>query len=191
MSRVEPIIMNILCSGNPAHNTVASAVKKYFTEAAFDSRKTGYDLRFWDPGSEAYFRKHIINYNIFINSSYICNGGQLALLETTHEEWSAAGIRGHIINIGSTAEYIGVNDSQAKNKIYASYSIQKRALRDRSLQLNGVNGIKTTHIIAGGINDGLPGHENWLDLTHIARTISWVIDHPCLIPLIEIQANYI
>ena len=87
------------------------------------------------------------------------------------------------------SEYLGVNDSQAKDQIYAKYSIQKRALRDRSLQLNGLNNIKTTHIVAGGLDDGTPGHENWLDLTHIAKTIGWVIEHPCLIPLIEIRAN--
>ena len=188
---MEPTIVNILCSGNPTHNTVASAIKKYFSSVDFASRATGYDLRFWDPGSETHFREQIINYNIFINSSFICGGGQLSLLEATHEEWSNAGICGHIINIGSTAEYLGVNDGQVNNKVYAAYSIQKRALKDRSLQLNGLNNIKTTHIIAGGLNDGLPGHETWLDLTHISNTIAWVIKHPCLIPLIEIRANYL
>jgi len=190
MPRMESIIMNMLCTGNPNHNTVASVVKKYFSEAKFASRATGYDLRFWDSGSETHFREQIINYNIFINSSFICGGGQLSLLEITHEEWANAGICGHIINIGSTAEYLGVNDGQVNNKVYATYSIQKRALKDRSLQLNGLNNIKTTHIIAGGLNDGLPGHETWLDLVHIANTITWVIEHPCLIPLIEIRANY-
>ena len=181
--------MNILCTGNPKHITIASAVKQYFPMANFASRATGYDLRFWDPGSETHFREQIINYNVFVNSSFICGGGQLALLEATHEEWANAGISGHIINIGSTSEYLGVNDNQAKDNIYGKYSIQKRSLRDRSLQLNGLDNIKTTHIVAGALNDGLPGNENWLDLTHIADTIVWVIEHPCLIPLIEIRAN--
>jgi hypothetical protein len=186
---VESITMKMLCSGNPVHITVASAVKKYFPFAEFASRATGYDLRFWDPGSETYFRKQIINYNVFVNSSFICGGGQLALLEATHEEWTKTNISGHIVNIGSTSEHLGVTDNQAKDNVYGKYSIQKRALRDRSLQLNGLNNIKTTHIIAGGLNDGLSGHENWLDLTQVAKTIAWVIEHPCLIPLIEIQAN--
>jgi hypothetical protein len=181
--------MNMLCSGNPNHITVAGAVKNYFPMAHFASRATGYDLRFWDPGSETHFQEQIIKYDVFVNSSFICDGGQLALLEATHKEWTTAGIRGHIINIGSTSEYLGVNDAQVKDQVYAKYSIQKRALKDRSLQLNGLNNIKTTHIVAGGLNDGVPGHENWLDLTHIARTIVWVIEHPCLIPLIEIRAN--
>jgi hypothetical protein len=183
--------MNILCTGNPTHITVANAVSKLLPGASFASRATGYDLRFWDPGSETYFREQIINYNVFVNSSFICGGGQLALLEAAHEEWTKAGISGHIVNIGSTSEYLGVNDTHAKDQLYARYSIQKRALKDRSLQLNGLNNIKTTHIVAGGLNDGIPGHENWLDLTHIANTIVWIIEHPCLIPLIEIRANFL
>jgi hypothetical protein len=173
--------MKILCSGNPNHATVASGIKKIFADADFASRASGYDLRFWDPGSETHFRDQIKKYNVFINSSFICGHGQLALLEATHQEWSAAGIFGHIINIGSSAEWFGIDS------VYAEYSIQKRSLRDRSLQLNNKSGIKTTHVIAGGINDGLPGHENWLALDQIAETIKWVLEHPVKIPLIAIE----
>ena len=74
---------------------------------------------------------------------------------------------------------------------FGSYSIQKRALRDRSLQLNSLNNIKTTHITAGGLNDGKPGHENWLDLAHMANLIEWIINHPCTIPIIGISAQYV
>ena len=172
--------MKILCSGNPNHMTVASAVKQQFPAAEFASRATGYDLRFWDPNSEDHFREQIKNYTVFVNSSFICGGGQLQLLEATHQEWSSAGIAGHIINIGSTAEWLGV-DSQ-----YGEYSVQKRALKDRSLQLNGKKGIKTTHIVVGGINDGKPGHENWLDLKYIAESIDWAISRPYQVPLLGI-----
>jgi hypothetical protein len=175
--------MKILCSGNPNHQTVASAVKKQWNDADFASRTTGYDLRFWDPGSEAYFREQIQKYNVFINSSFICGGGQLALLETTHKVWSDLGIRGHIINIGSTAEWLGINSE------YPTYSIQKRALRDRSLQLNLKNQIQSTHIIVGGINDGLPEHSNWLNLGQIANAIAWVLEHTSSIPLLQIEAK--
>ena len=51
--------MKIFCTGNPAHATVASSIKRYFYTAEFASRATGYDLRFWDNGSETYFRKAI------------------------------------------------------------------------------------------------------------------------------------
>jgi hypothetical protein len=173
----------MLCTGNPAHPTVASAVKQQFPTAEFASRATGYDLRFWDPGSESYFRQQIKKYNILINSSFICGGGQLALLETTHQVWAENNISGHIISIGSTAEWLGVDS------VYGIYSIQKRALRDRSLQLNGKHNIKTTHIIAGGLNDGKPEHKSWLDLTHVATTIKWILSNSYQVPLIEIQAS--
>ena len=172
----------MLCTGNPAHATVASAVKKVFPTAEFASRSTGYDLRFWDPGSECHFKEQIKKYNILINSSFICGGGQLALLETTHQVWAENNILGHIINIGSTAEWLGIDS------VFGSYSVQKRALRDRSLQLNGKHNRKTTHIIAGGLNDGNPEHESWLDLTHVATTIKWILSNPYQVPLIEIQA---
>ena len=179
--------MNILCTGNPDHHTVASAIKRKCPSANFASRATRFDLRFWDPGSEDFFRDQIKNYNIFINSSFICNYGQLCLLETTWDVWVKNNIKGHIINIGSTAEWMGVDDIRI-DSIYGGYSIQKRALRDRSLQLNNKKGIKTSHIIAGGLNDGKPGHEAWLALDSVANTIDYVIQHPDNIPLIEIQA---
>lgn len=176
--------MKILCTGNPDHQTVASAVKKIWPLADFASRTTGYDLRFWDPGSETHFKEQIKNYDIFINSSFICNGGQLALLETTFNEWSMIGTKGKIINIGSSAEWLGI-DSQ-----WGAYSIQKRALRDRSLQLHRKKGIETIHVIAGGLNDGKPGNEKGLDLSSVADTIKWVLDQPFCVPLIYIESCY-
>lgn len=179
----------ILCTGNPLHPTVASAVDRKFTNVEFASRATGYDLTFWPEGSESYFRSQIVKYNVFINSSFICGGGQLALLETTWDEWSKNNIRGHIINIGSTSEHLGVDDRRV-DKIYGPYSIQKRALRDRSLQLNNKNRIKTSHITAGGLNDGKPGNERGLSLDSVADTIHWILANPNSIPLLEIQSNF-
>lgn len=178
----------MLCTGNPAHATVASAIAKKFPHADFASRTSGYDLTFWPEGTEAYFRSKIINYNIFINSSFICGGGQLALLEATWDEWSKNNIKGHIINIGSTAEHISTDDFRVTS-VYGTYSIQKRALRDRSLQLNNKSGIKTSHITAGGINDGKLGHEKWLKLDDIANTIEWILNNPNQIPLLEMRPN--
>jgi len=178
----------ILCTGNPDHVTVASAIKKKFPHAKFASRSTGFDLRFWNPNSEDIFRKEIHNYNIFINSSFICGGGQLALLETTWDEWTKNNIKGHIINIGSTAEWMSVA-SIPLDSVYGTYSIQKRSLRDRSLQLNNKKGIKTSHIIAGLLNDGKPENANGLSLDSLANTVDWIIHHAENIPLLEIQAN--
>jgi hypothetical protein len=176
-------VKKILCTGNPQHATVASAVKILWPDAHFASRTTGYDLRFWDAGSETFFREKIKHYEIFINSSFICNHGQMTLLETTVQEWTNCNHGGHIINIGSSAEFLGI-DSR-----WQGYSIQKRALRDRSLQLHDKNGIYTTHLIAGGLNDGKPGNEQGLDLMAVANTIHWVLDQDFCVPLIYIESR--
>lgn len=176
----------MLCTGNPAHTTIASAIARKFPKAEFASRATGYDLTFWPDGSETHFRKCIKQYDVFINSAFICGGGQLTLLETTWDEWSKNNIKGHIINIGSSAEHLGVDDKRVDN-IYGPYSIQKRALRDRSLQLNGRAGIKTSHLTLGGLNDGKPGHETWLSLDSVADAIDWILHNPNNIPLLEMK----
>jgi hypothetical protein len=187
MSRMEQITQMILCTGNPNHNTVASAVKKRFDQVDFASRATGYDLRFWDAGSEDFFRQNIKNYTVFINSSFICGGAQLCLLETTWQVWSDNNIPGTIVNIGSTAEFIGVSDTRIDQSVFGSYSIQKRALRDRSLQLNNKKGIRTSHLILGGLNDGKPENSKELDLDHVANTIAWILENPANIPLLAMQ----
>ena len=176
--------MKMLCTGNPQHKTVASAVKKIWPTADFASRQSGFDLRFWDPGSENHFRDCIKRYDTFINSSFICGGGQLQLLEATVEEWTQQKKAGIIVNIGSSAEFCGVDS------VWGIYSVQKRALRDRSLQLHGKNGIKTVHLIAGGLNDGKPENRLGLDLDHVAQTMQWILAQKFCTPLIYIESNY-
>ena len=163
--------MKILCSGNPLHKTIASGIKQVYPNAEFASRSTGFDLRFWDDGSERFFREKILNYNVFINSSFICKWGQQQILETVVEEWKNNGIKGHVVNIGSSAEFDGVINSK-----HGDYSLQKNALKGRGLQLNNKNGIRVTHITVGGINDGKPGHEHWIDPLEVAELIKWVLE---------------
>jgi NAD(P)-dependent dehydrogenase (short-subunit alcohol dehydrogenase family) len=171
----------ILCTGNPTHSTVASAVKKVFPAAEFASRATGYDLRLLDSPSESYFRTNIKKYSVFINSSFICYNAQLKLMELAHAEWMQADVKGHIINLGSTAEWSGLN---------SDYVRSKQALRGRSLELNeetGVSGIKTTHIIVAGVNDGNAGNEQYLSLLSVANAIEWILKNPDRIPLLQID----
>ena len=173
--------MNILCSGNPDQITIASAVKKSFPTAKFASRSTGYD--FTTTEGNNLFKKTIIDYNVFINSSYIQAGIQLKLLNMTVSKWMEADVKGHIINIGTTAEW-------ANNLEYSEYVRSKQELRHRSLELNnetGITGIKTTYIIIGGVNDGKPGNENYLNVSRIAHIIEWVLLNPDRIALIQVD----
>jgi hypothetical protein len=163
--------MKILCSGNPNDHTIASGIRELYPDADFASRTTGFDLRFWDDVyTKDEFKNQVINYDVFINSSFICGWGQHQLLELTVESWRESKHPGHIVNIGSTVEWDGVNSP------YGVYVSQKRALQERSLQLNMKNSIRTTHVIVGGINDGKAGHEDWIKPVEIARTIQWVIE---------------
>lgn len=175
--------MKILCSGNPIHKTIASGVMQLYPDAHFASTSTGYDLRFWEHESETHFRQQIVNYNIFINASFLCKWGQHQLLEITHEVWSEHKIRGHIVNIGSSAELTGVRDDHGYP---GNYSIQKSTLRDLSLYYNLKNKIKCSHIVVGGINDGIPGHEDWIEPLEIAKTIQYVLEHKYNVPIISL-----
>ena len=173
--------MKILCSGNPNHNTVANAVKKFFPMADFACRTTGFDLTFDTLDNQTYFKNQVCKYDIFINSSNIANGAQLQLLLTTHAEWMRLDIKGHIINIGSSVELSDDN---------SNYAHSKRALKACSLELSkqtGISGIKCTHIVASGINDGKPEHKHWLDLDDIAKSIDYILQAKHNIPLIHLE----
>jgi hypothetical protein len=172
----------ILCTGNPNHQTVASGIKQVFPYAEFACRNTGYDLTMWEHDTEQYFRDRIINYNVLINSSFIANGAQQKILEITKECW--ADQIGYVFNIGSTAEYEGT-----RNSFLPHYSIQKRALRDTSLALCS-NTFRTTHMTAGGINDGKSGHEEWLNPIQIARVIEWILNSDVIIPIVGVEQKY-
>jgi len=175
--------MKILCSGNPNHKTIASGVVQIYPDADFASTSTGYDLRFWEHESETHFRQQIVNYDTFINASFLCKWGQHQLLEITHEVWTDHHIQGHIVNIGSSAELTGAID----NKGYpGNYSIQKSTLCNLSIYYNRKNKIKCSHIIVGGINDGLSGHENWIEPLEIAKTIQYVLEHKHNVPIISL-----
>lgn len=175
--------MQIICTGNPKDRTLASAIGKIFPDTHFASRASGYDLRLLDLENENYFRSRIINYNVFVNSSFIAVDVQLKLLEITYQEWMRADIKGHIVNIGSTAE-------NSNNQQYANYVKSKRLLRKRSLELNdesGISGVRTTHVIVSGVTDGKSEHADWLDLGHVASAIGWVLEQPYNIPLLQLE----
>ena len=173
--------MNILCSGNPNHTTVARAIKKCFPNADFACRTTGFDLTLKTVDSQTWFKNQVCNYDIFINSSNIANGVQRQLLNITQAEWMRLDIKGHIINIGSSIELSDDN---------SDYAQSKRALKTRSLELSkqtGISGVKCTHIITSGINDEKPEHKNWLDLDDIVKAIDYILRAKHNIPLIHLE----
>jgi hypothetical protein len=175
--------MRILCTGNPCHATVASEVKKFWNSAEFASRATGFDFKTWSTPTQELFKKSIVKYNVFINSSYIDSGIQLNLLNATCNAWMGADIKGHIVSIGTTLEW--------KNNVnYIEYITSKQHLRSRSLELNeqtGITGVKTSYIIVGGVNDGTYENRNNLELSSIIRAMDWVLNTNERIGLLQIE----
>lgn len=174
----------ILCSGNPTHQTVASAVNRLYPNSAFMSRSNGYNFSTWSIQVEELFKRAIVKHTTFINSSYIAPGVQNKLLEAAYQEWMCKDIKGHIINIGTTAEW-------SDNNLHKEYILSKQALRARSLELNdltGITGVKTSYIIVGGINDGKPGTEKYLNVSAVAHAIDWIIKNPNRIALLQIES---
>lgn len=173
--------MKILCSGNPDHVTVASAVRILFPETNFACRSTGYDLTFPTEADLEHFKNQICKFDVFINSSNIGVGVQLRLLKVTHAQWMQENILGHIINIGSSIE---LTDNTGQ------YAQSKRELKSSSLEFSkqtGISGVKCTHIIASGINDGKLGHEHWLKLNDIAKCVEYILQANHNIPLIHLE----
>ena len=165
---------NILCTGNPKKKTVA-----YALGCDYASLSSGWD--FTDPITLERFRATILNYNVFVNSSYITSGVQLTLMNIVYQEWMRENIKGHIITIGTTLEYS--NDK-------SEYANNKRALKQRSLELNdqtGISGVKSTYLILGGINNGELKNSDYVMTDHIASSILWVLSQDYRIPLLQLE----
>lgn len=166
--------MKIFCTGNPKKKTVA-----YALGCDHASLSSGWD--FTDQLTLERFRSNIINYNVFVNSSYIKSGVQLALMNIAYKEWMRENIRGHIITIGTTLEY--TSDQ-------SSYAIEKRKLKQHSLELNeqtGITGVKSTYLILGGINNEDPKNSDYVLPDYIASAISWVLSQDCRVPLLQLE----
>jgi hypothetical protein len=165
---------NILCTGNPEKKTVA-----YALGCDHVSLSSGWD--FTKPVTMERFRTNVIDYNVFVNSSYIGPGVQLELMNIAYQAWMQKNIRGHIITIGTTLEY-----SSDKSQ----YAIDKRSLKQRSLELSdqtGITGVKSTYLILGGIANGEPKNSDYVIPDHIASNIFWVLSQDCRIPLLQLE----
>lgn len=183
--------MKILCTGNPdktEFKSIASSVRDRYPDATFISGSSGYNLML--PLHEQHeFKKLIKDYDVFINCSYI-GGYQFELLQSCHDAWSEQNIKGHIINMGSTMEWLGV-----KTRRHV-YSINKRRLRDLSLTLNGVNDIKTSHIVLGGLIDNRVGNhdvhigpDKLMDIEDVVDLVDYILNFKYHIPLIQVQKS--
>ena len=172
----------ILCSGNPNKISIAQAIREIYPDTCFLCRSTGYDVT-CDTGLD-FFEKNITDHTVFINSSYIAPGVQLKLLDLACKTWMQHDIKGHVISIGTTAEWN--TDTQHKE-----YKESKTQLRLRSLELNeqtGITGVKTTYIILGGLDTGDKDTGEYPTTASVAQAIDWVLKYPNRVPLLQIES---
>jgi hypothetical protein len=173
--------MKILCTGNPSKFSIAKLVKEKWNHACCISPSSGWDLKLYNDQNQDKFKNLIQNYNVFINSSYIATGQQARLLSLVCATWMEADIKGHIITIGTTAEW-SVDSS--------SYVQDKQELRKLSLELNdktGITGVKTTYIILGGLDDGHPKNSDFVCPESVVNAIEWVLNFPDQMALLQIE----
>ena len=166
--------LKILCTGNPNKIGIASAIADRFPNADFIYLSNGYDLTIDD--GQYKFRSIIKNYNVFINVSQLSTGSQEKLLKIAHEE----GLKGHVFNIGSIAEY------KRWDWYDINYTNEKRNLRETSLDLCS-EFFKTTHIIVGGFQDSSNNHPDRMNPTEVVKAIEYVLNSIVNIPIIGIE----
>jgi hypothetical protein len=163
----------VLCTGNPNNRGISSAAKKWFSDIDFISKSKGFDFT---SGQGIIKLKNILkNYNVIINSSYICAGVQIKILETANE----VDFKGHIFSIGSMAEFDHLSHFRP------DYSIEKQELRRRSTELMSKS-FRATHVIVSGFQDNGNSSNHKMDAIQIMKTIQWVLDCEMLVPIISI-----
>lgn len=169
----------IICTGNPNRAyTIANSVKKFFPNTTFIHRSNGFDLT-TDTGLEL-FSQQLVNYNVFLNCSYIAPGVQENLLNIVDKIWD----QGRVFNIGSFVEFKTVHlDDQ-------DYIDSKKKFKDRSLLLYS-DKFKTTYITVDGYKIEGEIDSNKMPVDSIPRTIKWILEETEFsVPFIGVLGNH-
>lgn len=173
----------ILCTRNLDNHTIAWAVLQKWLESCTISRSRGVDLRLKNSSDSWKFIDIGLQHTVFINSSYVEAGFQTKLANVVVSEWTRADIKGHIINIGATAEW-------DQSLAFTDYIKSKIDLRNLSLEYNqqtGITGVKSTYLILGGINNGQLENRDYLDPMSIVEVVDWVLKFPDRIALVHVD----
>lgn len=175
----------LLCTGNEEKQTIAWAAKKKWPQTTLMSLSKGWDLRLPSLDDQDRFCCELEKHNVFINSSFIDYGVQSMLLDTVVKEWMKKDIKGHIISLGTTLEFdpAFINTPYVKSKL---------ALRDLSLKYNqqtGITGVRSTYLMLGGVNNGKPENQNFIDPDRIVDVIEWVLNFSERVGLIQLDAS--
>ena len=132
------------------------------------------------------------NFDIFINNSAIWKFQQVMIVECVFNAMEEADRKGHIINIGSTA------DTGVKGRTWR-YPTEKKALkaynRDLTYKAMGGSNIKTTLISPGSLTTTsvMKKHPDrkLIDVEYIAELVVWTINQPEYINVNELSIDTI
>ena len=154
------------------------------------SRSNGYNLE--TANGQNKLTKHYIkeNFDIFINNSAIWKFHQVMIVESMFNAMKDADRKGHIINIGSTA------DTGVKGRTWR-YPTEKKALkaynRDLTYMAMGGSNIKTTLISPGSLTTPsvMKKHPDrkLIDVEYIAELVVWAINQPEYINVNELSID--
>jgi hypothetical protein len=154
------------------------------------SRSNGYNLE--TAAEQNKLAKHYIkgNFDIFINNSAIWKFHQVMIAECMFNAMNEADRKGHIINIGSTA------DTGVKGRTWR-YPTEKKALkaynRDLTYMTMGGSNIKTTLISPGSLTTPaiIKKHPDrkLIDVEYIAELVVWIINQPEYINVNELSID--
>ena len=154
------------------------------------SRSNGYQLD-TNEGQKK-LAEHYINgnFDIFINNSAIWKFQQVMIVESVFNAMEEADRKGHIINIGSTA------DTGVKGRTWR-YPTEKKALkaynRDLTYKAMGGSNIKTTLISPGSLTTSsvMKKHPDrkLIDVEYIAELVMWTINQPEYINVNELSID--
>ena len=154
------------------------------------SRSNGYNLE-TTKGQNKLAKYYIEeDFDIFINNSAIWKFHQVMIAECVFNAMKEVDRKGHIINIGSTA------DTGVKGRTWR-YPTEKKALkaynRDLTYMAMGGSNIKTTLISPGSLTTSsvMKKHPDrkLIDVEYIAELVVWTINQPEYINVNELSID--
>lgn len=154
---------------------LAGALAKFYPDAEFCSRSTGYD--FGKKSDQERLAEAVCNHDVFINCAALFKFNQTNLLNIVYHKCVLEKHNCHIINIGSTTDRVKKGGAWL-------YNAEKKALQDYSntLGLTGVwsNGPKISYISFGTLSNNAEKHPNrkLMDIEAAAEYVKWIIEQP-------------
>lgn len=177
-------------TGNPEYG-LAQSWKKMRPETTFQSRNYGLCSDLSDSQAQRRLAQLSLDFDVFINNSYISHFSQVQICRTVWTEWKKNNKKGFIINIGSAVRDLLRPDNRF-------YPTAKRMLEDYSRQLYlysiwGQSNIRVSCVNFGGIAtegtlDKWP-HFSHMETEYCAEVLNWVLNTPfnCNLDLLQVS----